>query len=217
MLTMVLTIKVGFFLSFWKTYLHCLTSKSAAFMQTFTSAPNYLSPSCRQTTSASLSSHWSSHMEPHCPAWKTSTVPSVCVRPPTSLTGSGKTTENRPAKWGNSMQHRKHTSSENLDSCILTMERLLIKIRFRIHKKHAKEGVTTLLLCTSDGCNQSTAWNGVPSVPGDFWTLEQIWLISFAVNRTPVYFGVQRSKQRNCPCVTWHSGKLHWVSLVSIT
>lgn len=175
-------------------------------MQTFASAPIYLSPSCRQTTSASLSSHWSSHMEPQCPAWKTSTVPSVCVRPPMSLTGSSKTTEYRLAKWVNFMQYRKHTSSENLHSYILILERLSIKIRFHIYQKHAKEGVTTLLLCTCDGCNQST----LPSIPGDFWTLEQIWLISFAVNCTPVYFDVQRSKQRNCPCVTWHSGKLHW-------
>ena len=55
--------------------------------------PLHLSPSCRHTTSASLSSHWSSHMEPHCPAWKTSTVPSELDRPPTSRIGSATTTE----------------------------------------------------------------------------------------------------------------------------
>lgn len=51
-------------------------------------APPHLSPSCRHTTSASLSSHWSSHIEPHCPAWKTSIVPSDFDRPPTSRMGS---------------------------------------------------------------------------------------------------------------------------------
>lgn len=50
--------------------------------------PLHLSPSCRHTTSASLSSHWSSHMEPHWPACKTSTVPSDLDRPPTNRIGS---------------------------------------------------------------------------------------------------------------------------------
>lgn len=53
----------------------------------------HLSPSCRHTTPASLSSHWSSHIEPHCPAWKTSTLPSDSERPPTSRTGSVTTAE----------------------------------------------------------------------------------------------------------------------------
>lgn len=86
-----------------------------------------------------------------------------------------------------------------------------LKSDFLFINKHAKEGVTILLLCTYDGCNHSA----LPSIPDDFWRLEQIWLISFAVNRTPVYFGVQRSKQWNCPCLTWHSGKLHWAVTVT--
>lgn len=62
-------------------------TNSAVFVWVF-SVDLHLSPSCRHTTSASLSSHWSSHMEPHCPAWKTSTVPSDTDSPPTSRIGS---------------------------------------------------------------------------------------------------------------------------------
>lgn len=46
------------------------------------------SPSCRQTTSASMSSHWSSQMVPHLPSWYTSTRPSKSSRPPTNLKGA---------------------------------------------------------------------------------------------------------------------------------
>lgn len=44
-------------------------------------------PSCRQTTSASLSSHWSSQTEPHLPLWNTSTRPSKYSSPPTNRRG----------------------------------------------------------------------------------------------------------------------------------
>lgn len=60
----------------------------SVFVSVYVWVPLYLSPSCRHTTSASLSSHWSSHIEPHCPAWKTSTVPSDPDWPPTSRIGS---------------------------------------------------------------------------------------------------------------------------------
>lgn len=76
------------------------------------SVPPHLSPSCRHTTSASLSSHWSSHMEPHCPAWKTSTVPSDPDRPPTSRIGSVTTAETHALivyfrnLWGSLWSHQ---------------------------------------------------------------------------------------------------------------
>lgn len=47
----------------------------------------YPKPSCLQTTSASLSSHWSSQIVPHLPVWNTSTRPSKSSSPPTSLRG----------------------------------------------------------------------------------------------------------------------------------
>ncbi len=47
----------------------------------------YPSPSCLHTTSASLSSHWSSQTEPHLPAWNTSTRPSKSSSPPTNRSG----------------------------------------------------------------------------------------------------------------------------------
>lgn len=47
----------------------------------------YPKPSCLHTTSASLSSHWSSQIEPHLPAWNTSTRPSKSSSPPTSRRG----------------------------------------------------------------------------------------------------------------------------------
>ncbi len=49
---------------------------------------SYPNPSCLQTTSASLSSHWSSHTVPHCPAWYTSTLPSYADGPPERRTGT---------------------------------------------------------------------------------------------------------------------------------
>lgn len=45
-------------------------------------------PSCLQTTSASASSHWSSHTVPHWPAWYTSTLPSYLEPPPDRRTGT---------------------------------------------------------------------------------------------------------------------------------
>lgn len=49
---------------------------------------SYPNPNCLQTTSASISSHWSSQIVPHLPLWYTSTRPSKSSRPPTSLRGA---------------------------------------------------------------------------------------------------------------------------------
>lgn len=66
---------------------------------------SYPKPSCRHTTSASLSSHWSSQTEPHLPAWNTSTRPSKSSSPPTNRSGGP-----LPEK-----QRRKHTWCQTPD------------------------------------------------------------------------------------------------------
>ncbi|KAG7252068.1 hypothetical protein CRUP_004310 [Coryphaenoides rupestris] len=53
----------------------------------------YPKPSCLQTTSASLSSHWSSQTVPHLPLWNTSTRPSKSSSPPHQA-------QRRAAAWG---------------------------------------------------------------------------------------------------------------------
>ncbi len=63
-------------------------------------------------------------------------------------------------------------------------------------------GVSTLLLGAGDGCSQRT----LPAIPGSLRTLEQVWLLSLAVDRPPMELGHAWTKQGNCTCMTWDPG-----------
>lgn len=52
-----------------------------------------------------------------------------------------------------------------------------------------------------DACNQRT----LPSIPGGLRTLEKVWLLSLAMNSSPMKF--PRTKQGNYPCTTWDPGR----------
>lgn len=54
-----------------------------------------------------------------------------------------------------------------------------------------------------NGCNQRT----LPSIPGSLWTLEKVWLLSLAMNSSPVKFGWPWTKQGHYPCTTWDPGR----------
>lgn len=57
--------------------------------------------------------------------------------------------------------------------------------------------VPTLLLGAGDGCHCGT----LSSIPGSLRTLEQVWLLSLAMNCSPVELGRTRTKQGNCTCM----------------
>lgn len=153
--------------------------------------PCHLSPSCRHTTSASLSSHWSSHMEPHWPAWKTSTVPSDPDWPPTSRIGSVATGET-------------HTSL-NIHISLLIYLKNLFRLGHFIHFFHPSQicnsplGGPTLLL----GAGDSGSQRALSSIPSSLRTLEQVWLLSLAMDRPPMEFSSAWTKQGNCTCAAW--------------